>query len=96
MALSPLMLVLPDSGAATTVFNTVLGVVLPIHGHIGMTGVLTDYVPKLSKGALGPSRALMLAFTGITVVGLLKYNLAGDGMTKSLKQLWRGEVKEAK
>ena len=94
MALAPLILVLPDSGVATTSYNVVMGIALPLHGHIGMTGILTDYVPKLSKGLLTPARYAMVGLTAVTVLGLLKHNLAGDGMTKSLKALWRQPEKK--
>jgi len=96
MALAPLILVLPDSGAATMGYNVVMGLALPLHGHIGMTGILTDYVPKVSKAALTPARYVMVGITAITVLGLLKHNLAGDGMTKTLKALWRKPEAEEK
>ena len=35
-----------------------LAIMFPLHGHIGMNYVITDYVPKLlSKAAVGPARA---------------------------------------
>ena len=74
-------------------YNIFLGLMLPLHGHIGMQGILTDYVPKLSKAALGPARMVMTGITAVTVVGMLVHNMAGDGMTKSLKALWRAPEK---
>ena len=63
---------------------------LPVHGHIGMTGVFTDYVPKIAgKAALGPARMALLGLTGVSIVGLLNLNLRGEGMTASVKSLWR-------
>ena len=90
LVLTPLALLTPDNGTSTIamVFNVAVGLSFPIHAHIGMSGVLTDYVPKLSKSALGPARFALVAITGVTVVGLLKHNLAGDGIAKSLKSLW--------
>ena len=90
MGLFPVVLLMPDSmGMVAMPFNILLGVMLPVHGHIGMTGVITDYVPKFSKSLLGPARFALLGLTSVTVLGLLKLNLFGDGMTKSVKSLWR-------
>ena len=51
-------------------FDLLLGVALPIHGHIGMNQVGTDYVAKVfGKGAIGPFRLAMAGFTGITMLG---------------------------
>ena len=48
-----------------------LAVMFPLHGHIGMNYVITDYVPKLfSKAAVGPARAIMVGVTGATMLGL--------------------------
>ena len=67
-----------------------LAVMFPLHGHIGMNYVLTDYVPKMfGKSALGPARAIMAGVTGVTVLGLVKLNLQGPGITGALKSFWR-------
>merc|ERR1711907_527455 len=88
IGLTPIALVMPDNVGLTAI-NVFLGIAFPVHGHIGMHGVLTDYVPKISKGMLGPARMALLGFTTVTVLGLLKLNLAGDGMTQSVKALWK-------
>merc|ERR1719164_33555 len=80
MALTPVVFILPDilpasMGGLTTIGNVILGVVFPLHGHIGMAGVLSDYVPKVSKSLLGPSRLVLAGFTTVTILGLLKLNL---------------------
>mmetsp|Transcript_12943 Transcript_12943/g.22785 ORF Transcript_12943/g.22785 Transcript_12943/m.22785 type:complete len:141 (-) Transcript_12943:339-761(-) len=67
-----------------------LGIVIPIHAHIGMNYVMTDYVKKfIGKGAVGPARYIMLGATGVTMAGLLKLNLTGPGVTESVKSMWR-------
>ena len=69
-----------------------LAVMFPLHGHIGMNYVITDYVPKLfSKAAVGPARAIMVGVTGATMLGLTKLNVEGPGITGTLKALWRKE-----
>ena len=37
----------------------------------------------------GASRFAALASTGIALVGLMKLNLQGPGITETVKQLWR-------
>ena len=67
-----------------------LAIMFPLHGHIGMNYVITDYVPKLfSKAAVGPARAVMVGVTGFTMLGLTKLNVEGPGITGTLKALWR-------
>ena len=67
-----------------------LGIALPVHGHIGMNMVITDYAKKIGgKGAIGPSRIALAVLTGTTMLGLLKLNLTGPGITQSVKSFWR-------
>merc|ERR1711907_322244 len=68
IGLTPIAFVMPDIPVATTAINVFLGIVFPVHAHIGMAGVLTDYVPKMSKAALGPARIALLGVTTITVL----------------------------
>merc|ERR1711990_953024 len=82
IGLTPIAFLLPDTGVATMACNVTLGILYPLHGHIGMAGCLTDYVPKISKGLLPPARMALLGITGITLLGLLKLNVSGEGMTK--------------
>mmetsp|Transcript_16970 Transcript_16970/g.35454 ORF Transcript_16970/g.35454 Transcript_16970/m.35454 type:complete len:139 (-) Transcript_16970:166-582(-) len=87
--LTPLAFVLSPSSYCLPV-DLALGVVIPLHAHIGMNYVMTDYVKKfVGKAAVGPSRYIMLGATGITMAGLLKLNLSGPGVTESVKSLWR-------
>eukprot|EP00617_Octactis_speculum_P014674 CAMPEP_0185744666 /NCGR_PEP_ID=MMETSP1174-20130828/2808_1 /TAXON_ID=35687 /ORGANISM="Dictyocha speculum, Strain CCMP1381" /LENGTH=110 /DNA_ID=CAMNT_0028418187 /DNA_START=124 /DNA_END=456 /DNA_ORIENTATION=+ len=66
-----------------------LGLALPLHGHIGMNYVLTDYIPKVfGKAGRGPAKIVMLGITGLTMVGLTKLNIEGPGITKVTKMLW--------
>ena len=67
-----------------------LGILFPVHAHIGMNLVITDYAKKLfGKGAVQPCRVGMLVLTGTTGLGLLKLNLSGPGLTETIKSLWR-------
>ena len=85
VALFPVALVLSPSVINIPV-DVALGFVFPIHAHIGMNYVISDYVPK---GLRPAARTGWLAVTAITILGLLKLNLFGDGMTESVKSMFR-------
>ncbi|KAJ1452015.1 CybS-domain-containing protein [Pelagophyceae sp. CCMP2097] len=87
LGLTPVALAAPS--ALNFPLDMALAVFFPLHAHIGMNYVISDYVPKfLSRAAIGPARAVMLGVTSVTVLGLFKLNVEGPGITKSLKQLW--------
>ena len=91
-ALTPLAFALSPSPLSMPI-DILMGLALPIHAHIGMNYVITDYVPKLSKGAVGPARIFMLGLTGVTILGCAKINFMGPGLTETVKGLWRGSPK---
>ena len=73
--------------------DLLLGVALPVHGHIGMNLVATDYVGKVAgKAAVGPFRMGLAGVTALTMFGLLKLNINGPGITESLKSFWRPKI----
>jgi succinate dehydrogenase (ubiquinone) membrane anchor subunit len=63
-----------------------LGVAFPLHAHIGMNWIIRDYVPPAGQGA---ARGAMAAATVVAALGLLKLNLMGDGITETIKTVWR-------
>eukprot|EP01006_Ploeotia_vitrea_P045366 TRINITY_DN66936_c7_g1_i1.p1 TRINITY_DN66936_c7_g1~~TRINITY_DN66936_c7_g1_i1.p1 ORF type:complete len:199 (+),score=91.76 TRINITY_DN66936_c7_g1_i1:70-666(+) len=69
-----------------------MGVVVPIHAHIGMTYVIDDYVPRGSQTAI--ARGVLLFITLLMLYGLLKVNLCGPGISESVKALWRKPAKK--
>jgi succinate dehydrogenase (ubiquinone) membrane anchor subunit len=79
LALSPSLLNFP--------VDLALGIVLPIHAHIGMQGVVEDYVPRGTLRAGAKIGVAVLTVT--TLLGLMKLNLCGPGLTESVKSLWR-------
>jgi succinate dehydrogenase (ubiquinone) membrane anchor subunit len=81
--LTPLAFVVPSSMVMP--FDVVLGVLFPLHSHIAMNYVISDYIPKSTRTL---ARGALLLTTVVATVGLLKLNLSGDGMTKSVKSLW--------
>jgi len=83
--LAPAAFVLSPTGMNFPV-DVLLGVLLPVHSHIGLNIIVSDYVPKSTRPA---ARALVLAVSVIAAAGLLKLNLQGAGLTESVKSLWR-------
>ena len=70
-----------------------LGVFFPLHAHVGMNYVISDYVPKAFRSL---ARAGLLGVTIITAAGLLKLNLTGAGITETFKSLWKKDEKKKK
>ena len=89
LGLTPLAIASEGSALSFPV-DMALAVAFPLHGHIGMNYVITDYIPKLfGNAARGPARIIMCGVTGLTTLGLVKLNIEGPGITGSLKALWR-------
>ena len=88
MGIAPIALVATQS--VQFPLDLVLGLALPLHGHIGMNQVITDYAKKVvGKGGIGPARLAMAGFTGVTTLGLLKLNLTGPGLIETVKGFWK-------
>jgi len=63
-----------------------LGVLVPVHSHIGLRSVLIDYVPDPYRKQ---SLLALLVLSVLLGLGFLKLNLFGAGVTESVKALWR-------
>jgi succinate dehydrogenase (ubiquinone) membrane anchor subunit len=92
LGLLPVALLFPES-SLTMPIDVAMGVVFPVHGHIGFNYIISDYVPKPVRGT---ARTLLFGVTAITLLGLLKLNIAGDGMTKTTLAMWKDPKKEVK
>jgi succinate dehydrogenase (ubiquinone) membrane anchor subunit len=94
LALLPAAFVIPHS-ALTTPVDLLLAVAIPVHAHIGMNWIITDYVPPAGQSG---TRAAMLAVSVLAMAGLVKLSLDGDspGLIGSLKALWAADKKKAK
>ncbi|GLC34961.1 hypothetical protein PLESTM_000259300 [Pleodorina starrii] len=64
----------------------VFSLAIPVHSHICMNAIVTDYVPKAARG---PVRVGVLGMSIITYLGIMKMNLSGPGVTETVKGLWR-------
>jgi succinate dehydrogenase (ubiquinone) membrane anchor subunit len=70
----------------STVVDLALGIVIPVHFHIGMRSVIVDYVHDVStqRIALGA----LATVTVLTALGLTKFNLMDVGLTEGITSLW--------
>ena len=82
-AMSPSMLNKP--------IDLALGVLFPVHSHIGLNYVISDYVPKAFRSI---ARVGLAGVTAVTTIGLLQLNIGGVGMTETIKGLWRKPKKD--
>eukprot|EP00316_Scyphosphaera_apsteinii_P022089 CAMPEP_0119311206 /NCGR_PEP_ID=MMETSP1333-20130426/21971_1 /TAXON_ID=418940 /ORGANISM="Scyphosphaera apsteinii, Strain RCC1455" /LENGTH=155 /DNA_ID=CAMNT_0007315533 /DNA_START=11 /DNA_END=478 /DNA_ORIENTATION=+ len=92
IGLGPAALVLSPSALNYPV-DIALGIIIPLHSHIGGNDVITDYAHKITK-AKAFENSLRIGLFGVTVVtfvGLLKLNLQGPGVTETLKSFWRSK-----
>mmetsp|Transcript_57541 Transcript_57541/g.122092 ORF Transcript_57541/g.122092 Transcript_57541/m.122092 type:complete len:159 (+) Transcript_57541:216-692(+) len=89
----PLYCLTPDSysdGMMDKALGVVVGSTVAAHGWIGLNYVATDYVPKISKGLMGPARAVVAGLGLVTFLGLNKVALNGKGgLRGTVKGLWR-------
>jgi len=70
----------------STAVDLAAGLVIPLHAHMGMRGVIIDYVWDVPQ-----QRLALLALAGVTVltaVGLTKFNLFDVGLTGAIKEIY--------
>jgi succinate dehydrogenase (ubiquinone) membrane anchor subunit len=84
VVLTPLAFVFSPS-IINAPIDITLGLLFPLHSHVALNYVITDYVPKSSRPM---ARAVALAATIIAAAGILKINVQGPGMTETIKSLW--------
>ena len=97
---TPVVFLMPDSwsdGIVNKVFGAVVAVNVSAHSWIGLNYVATDYVPKISKGLVGPARIVNAGIGAVTLVGLgiMAFNNKG-GVKGAIKGLWTGKKEEKK
>eukprot|EP00636_Phaeomonas_parva_P018296 CAMPEP_0118853792 /NCGR_PEP_ID=MMETSP1163-20130328/2250_1 /TAXON_ID=124430 /ORGANISM="Phaeomonas parva, Strain CCMP2877" /LENGTH=139 /DNA_ID=CAMNT_0006786405 /DNA_START=88 /DNA_END=507 /DNA_ORIENTATION=+ len=85
---TPIAFMLPTG--YTMPVDLALGVLFPIHSHIGLNYVVTDYLPKILPTSIFPAVRMGVAgLTGVMMLGLLRLNIGGPGITQTLKSLWK-------
>lgn len=92
LLLTPAAIILHPSPLSFPV-DVALAIVFPIHAHMGMNWIFTDYVPGSPTGA---ARMALFAVSVLATLGLLKVSLVGPGITGTLKAFWKEpETKES-
>ncbi len=75
----------------STAVDFSLGVVLPLHMHIGMRSVLADYLPHMGVTDATSQKICIQILgltTAVTALALTKFNLTDVGITEAVKSLW--------
>lgn len=80
----PLALVVGDPVAGPV--NLLMGLVIPLHAHIGMRSVLLDYVHDVGTQQI--ALGALAVFTVGSAAGLTWFNMNDVGLTEGLKALW--------
>ena len=98
--MSPIFFLIPESwtdGWFNKTFGLLLSANIAGHSWIGMNYVCTDYVPKVSKALLGPSRIFNIGLAAVTFLGLARINFSSKGgITGCIKGLWNPPSKGKK
>ncbi|KAI9106237.1 CybS-domain-containing protein [Phlyctochytrium arcticum] len=69
-----------------------LGVVIPLHTHIGFDAIIQDYLPKRRNPvAFRVLSYTLYAATGLTLYGCYQFNTNDIGITEFVKRLWVGK-----
>mmetsp|Transcript_8280 Transcript_8280/g.13409 ORF Transcript_8280/g.13409 Transcript_8280/m.13409 type:complete len:158 (-) Transcript_8280:1158-1631(-) len=85
MVLTPVAFLVAPTPLAMPV-DIGLSLVIPLHAHIGMSWIFTDYLPGQSP--TGALRMVMAGATCLAIIGLLKVSVTGDGLIGTLKATW--------
>ncbi|CAO3642854.1 unnamed protein product [Mucor hiemalis] len=74
---------------ASPITDTLLGVVLPIHLHIGFGACITDYFNPRKSAIMNKlmTGTLWLSTTGV-LVGCYQFNTNDIGLTEFISKLW--------
>ncbi len=67
-----------------------LGVILPLHCHLGFSAIIIDYLPKRKFGAIYTiSKTMLYLLTAGTIYGLYEYNTKDVGITEGVSRIWK-------
>ncbi|ORY45050.1 hypothetical protein BCR33DRAFT_659401, partial [Rhizoclosmatium globosum] len=70
-----------------------LGVVLPLHTHLGFDCIVQDYIPARKYGILNTIGTWGLRIvTGVVLYGCFAFNTTDVGITAFVKRLWTGKL----
>ena len=89
VSMIPLFAVSAINGAHP-ITDGLLGVVVPIHAHMGFDSMVTDYLHPGKVGVLG-NKVFTWTLRGATLlvlVGCYQFNTADVGLTELVKKAW--------
>ncbi|KAJ3216088.1 membrane anchor subunit of succinate dehydrogenase, Sdh4 [Dinochytrium kinnereticum] len=70
-----------------------LGVVIPLHSHMGFDTIIQDYIPKRKYGILHTICTWSLRIgTGLFLYGCYSFNTNDVGITAFFKRIWTGKL----
>lgn len=79
----------PQGSITEKVSDWALGLAVPVHMHISTNALVTDYVATRFRPA---ARGVVLAGSLVAYLGIMKVNLGGPGLTRTVKALWGAET----
>ena len=83
--LIPATLLCESTSIPAKVSDVGLALALPVHSHVALNYVVSDYVPKSFQL---PVRAGVAGLTAVAFLGLMKTAVFGPGIGGAVKQLW--------
>ena len=72
--------------AVSTIVDLTLGIVVPLHAHMGVRSVLVDYVHGPTEQTM--ALAVLAGVTVLTALGLTKFNVTDVGLTEGVKSIF--------
>lgn len=88
ISLLPLILV-PMFIGPNPISDFALGLVLPIHCHLGFSAIITDYLPKRKFNHINTISVVTLyVITMLSMYGCYEYNTNSIGMTALVGKIW--------
>lgn len=87
--LVPLAALSKEGDGALGAIDAGLALALPIHSHIALNYVVSDYIPKSLRG---PARWGVAASSAVAVLGLARLAASEPGVTGTVKRLWSPAV----
>jgi succinate dehydrogenase (ubiquinone) membrane anchor subunit len=73
-----------------------LGVLLPLHCHIGFGALVTDYLPARKFPRIYIlAKSLLYIGTAGTAYGLYQYNTTDIGICEGMRTLWKAKEDKA-
>ena len=82
--------------APNRIIDFAIGVVLPLHCHLGLGAVITDYLPKHKFPMVYPPARLILWLGTLgTMYGLYQYNTKDVGICEGVSRLWNANNKDS-